>query len=116
VSTGPVNLYDNVYYDNVYADFASSAEIAVRRETYGEDLGQSSWLTAEEWVALADLLGVTAGSDVLEVGSGSGGPAQGHHRPRAAAPRAKSKPRARPPRRSSPLAPPPIPSFCPCSC
>jgi SAM-dependent methyltransferase len=75
VSTGPVNLYDNVYYDNVYADFASSAEIAVRRETYGEDLGQSSWLTAEEWVALADLLGVTAGSDVLEVGSGSGGPA-----------------------------------------
>jgi hypothetical protein len=26
-------------YDNVYVDFASSAEQAVRRETYGEDLG-----------------------------------------------------------------------------
>ena len=62
-------------YDNVYADFASSAEAAVRRETYGEDLGQSSWLTASEWLGFADQLGVSAGSEVLEVGSGSGGPA-----------------------------------------
>ena len=62
-------------YDNVYADFASSAEAAVRRETYGEDLGQSSWLTASEWLGFADQLGVSTGSEVLEVGSGSGGPA-----------------------------------------
>jgi SAM-dependent methyltransferase len=62
-------------YGHVYADFASAAETAVRRETYGEDIGQSSWLTAEEWLEFADLLGVGAGSDVLEVGSGSGGPA-----------------------------------------
>jgi SAM-dependent methyltransferase len=62
-------------YDNVYGDFASSAEAAVRRETYGEDLGQSSWLTASEWLGFADQLGVGAGSEVLEVGSGSGGPA-----------------------------------------
>ena len=62
-------------YDNVYADFASAAETAVRRETYGVDLGQSSWLTAEEWLDFADRLGVTPASDVLEVGSGSGGPA-----------------------------------------
>ena len=39
---GSVNLYDNVY-----GDFASDAESAVRREAYGEDLGQSSWLTAQ---------------------------------------------------------------------
>ena len=62
-------------YDNVYADFASSAEAAVRQETYGEDLGQTSWLTAGEWIRFADRLGVGAESDVLEVGSGSGGPA-----------------------------------------
>jgi SAM-dependent methyltransferase len=62
-------------YDNVYADFASSAEAAVRRETYGEDLGQSSWLTASEWLEFADHLAIGAGSEVLEVGSGSGGPA-----------------------------------------
>jgi len=62
-------------YDNVYADFASSAEAAVRQETYGADLGQSSWLTEREWLEFADQLGIGAGSEVLEVGSGSGGPA-----------------------------------------
>src|SRR5690349_11866605 len=67
---GRVNLYDNVY-----GDFASSAEHAVRRETYGEDLGQSSWLTAGEWLEFADELQVRQGSEVLEIGSGSGGPA-----------------------------------------
>jgi SAM-dependent methyltransferase len=70
VSDNPVNLYDNVY-----GDFASSAEAEVRRETYGEDLGQSSWLTAREWLAFADQLAIGAESEVLEVGSGSGGPA-----------------------------------------
>jgi SAM-dependent methyltransferase len=62
-------------YDNVYGDFASSAEAAVRRETYREDLGQSSWLTAPEWLHVADQLQIGAGTEVLEVGSGSGGPA-----------------------------------------
>ncbi|HYC32719.1 MAG TPA: class I SAM-dependent methyltransferase, partial [Gemmatimonadales bacterium] len=62
-------------YDNVYGDFASGAEAAVRRETYGEDLGQSSWLTASEWLGFADRLGIGERSSVLEVGSGSGGPA-----------------------------------------
>src|SRR5262245_28331220 len=67
---GSVNLYDNVY-----GDFASDAEFAVRREAYGEDLGQSSWTTATEWLGFADLLGIGPKSEVLEVGSGSGGPA-----------------------------------------
>ena len=62
-------------YDNVYGDFASDAEHAVRREAYGQDLGQSSWLTADEWLGFADLLAIGPESRVLEVGSGSGGPA-----------------------------------------
>ena len=70
MATGSVDLYNNVY-----ADFASAAEAAVRRETYGEDMGQSSWLTAPEWLRFADQLGIGADSEVLEVGSGSGGPA-----------------------------------------
>jgi SAM-dependent methyltransferase len=70
MSAHSVNLYDNVY-----GDFASAAEAAVRQETYGEDLGQSSWLTAREWLEFADRLGVGPGAHVLEVGSGSGGPA-----------------------------------------
>src|SRR3954470_2683829 len=64
----PVDLYNNVY-----GDFASSAEAAVRRDTYGEDIGQSSWMTAQEWLGFSDQLGVTGESQVLEVGSGSGG-------------------------------------------
>lgn len=70
MAVNSVNLYDNVY-----SDFASSAELAVRQEAYGEDLGQSSWLTAREWLDFADQLGVGPGTHVLEVGSGSGGPA-----------------------------------------
>ena len=66
----PVDLYNNVY-----SGFGSDVEASVRRQTYGEDIGQSSWMTAKEWLGFADQLGVTAASEVLEVGSGSGGPA-----------------------------------------
>ena len=62
-------------YDNVYSDFESSAETAVRQAAFGVDIGQTSWLTAEDWLRFADLAGVRENSRVLEVGSGSGGPA-----------------------------------------
>jgi SAM-dependent methyltransferase len=62
-------------YNNVYADFGSRAEAAVRQYAFGEDIGQSSWLTATEWLRFADLVQVSEHSHVLEVGSGSGGPA-----------------------------------------
>jgi SAM-dependent methyltransferase len=62
-------------YDNVYGDFASRAETEVRRAAFGEDIGQSSWLTAQDWLRFADEAEVQASSRVLEVGSGSGGPA-----------------------------------------
>jgi cyclopropane fatty-acyl-phospholipid synthase-like methyltransferase len=70
VSANTINLYDDVY-----SNYSANVELEIRRETFGEDLGQSSWLTADEWLGFADALGITAGSDVLEVGSGSGGPA-----------------------------------------
>jgi SAM-dependent methyltransferase len=66
----PINLYDNVY-----ADFGSRAEAEVRRQAFGEDIGQSSWVTAAEWLRFADQARVEASSRVLEIGSGSGGPA-----------------------------------------
>src|SRR5262245_55745845 len=62
-------------YDNVYSDFGSRAEAAVRQAAFGEDIGQSSWMTAAEWLRYADLANVGDRSHVLEVGSGSGGPA-----------------------------------------
>ena len=62
-------------YNNVYSDFASNAEAQVRQAAFGEDIGQSSWTTAAEWLRFADQAQVGKGSHVLEVGSGSGGPA-----------------------------------------
>ena len=62
-------------YNNIYADFGSRAEAAVRHDAFGEDIGQSSWITAGEWLGFADLAHVRNDSHVLEVGSGSGGPA-----------------------------------------
>ena len=66
----PVDLYDNVY-----ANFESRAEAAVRHSAFGEDIGQSSWLTAAEWLRFANQVHVGEHTHVLEVGSGSGGPA-----------------------------------------
>ena len=65
-----VDLY-NTYYDQ----FAADAQVAVRAETYGEDIGQSSWMTADELRHFIDLLKIDQSTNVLEVGSGSGGPA-----------------------------------------
>jgi SAM-dependent methyltransferase len=67
--------HDVDLYNNVYADFESRAEAEVRRQAFGEDIGQSSWLTAADWLRFAGLAGVGPDSHVLEVGSGSGGPA-----------------------------------------
>jgi SAM-dependent methyltransferase len=65
---------DVPFYDRTYGGFQLGARERVRRETYGEDLGQNSWLTAEEWRTFAEWLGVGDGSQVLDVACGSGGP------------------------------------------
>ena len=59
-------------YDNVYTDFGSRAEAEVRRDAFGEDIGQSSWLTAAEWLRFADQVYAREQAHVLEVGSGTG--------------------------------------------
>jgi cyclopropane fatty-acyl-phospholipid synthase-like methyltransferase len=64
----------SAFYDRAYGGFRLGARERVRQETYGEDLGQNSWLTAEEWRTFAGWLGVTEGSRVLDVCCGSGGP------------------------------------------
>jgi SAM-dependent methyltransferase len=46
---------------------------AVRRDTYDEDLGQTSWITGEEACEHFRSLAVGPGAQVLEVACGSGG-------------------------------------------
>jgi SAM-dependent methyltransferase len=60
-------------YDSAYANFQSDAYRAVRIETYGEDLGQTSWVTTEESNEIPKLLDLKPDSYVLELGCGSGG-------------------------------------------
>ena len=62
-------------YGTAYGNFATQALEQVRRETYGEDFGQSSWLTGAEYRRFFRLLQLRATDHVLDVGCGSGGPA-----------------------------------------
>jgi SAM-dependent methyltransferase len=63
------------YYDAQYEQIADRLLAEVRRETWGEDIGQNSWLTVAEYRQFIGWLSLSASSNVLDVGSGSGGPA-----------------------------------------
>lgn len=62
-------------YTATYGSFATRLSAEIRREVYGEDIGQNSWTTAEEQAGFAERSGLTRDSHVLDVGCGSGGPA-----------------------------------------
>lgn len=66
----PVDLYDS-HYGKVEAEVYR----AVRVEAFGEDLGQTSWITAAECDEFCRWLGLRAGQSILEVACGSGGTA-----------------------------------------
>lgn len=63
------------FYDSVYGRFADEVNAAVRAEAFGEEIGQNSWLSADEHRTFFGWLGLDESSEVLEVASGSGGPA-----------------------------------------
>lgn len=62
-------------YDSTYGNFQEQVLAAVRREAFGEDIGQNSWITTDEYDTFYSQLNLSRGDHVLEVASGSGGPA-----------------------------------------
>jgi cyclopropane fatty-acyl-phospholipid synthase-like methyltransferase len=59
-------------YDGAYGNFDSDVYRQVRIETYGQDFGQTSWVTTEESEEIPRSLKLTSDSSVLEIGCGSG--------------------------------------------
>jgi cyclopropane fatty-acyl-phospholipid synthase-like methyltransferase len=62
-------------YVDTYRNYGEDLYEEIRKETYGEDIGQTSWLTADEYRSFFPLLNLSGGKNILEVASGSGGPA-----------------------------------------
>ena len=62
-------------FNVTYANFQKQVLEEIRRETYGEDMGQTSWITTDEYDTFYSWLNLSPGDHVLEVASGSGGPA-----------------------------------------
>lgn len=62
-------------YNSTYSNFEEQVLAEIRRETYGEDIGQNSWITTDEYDTFYSWLNLSADAQILEVASGSGGPA-----------------------------------------
>ena len=62
-------------YNSTYGNFQDPILSTVRKETYGEDIGQNSWITTDEFDQFYSWLQLSKGDHLLEVASGSGGPA-----------------------------------------
>lgn len=62
-------------FDSTYSHFEAEVLARIRQKTFGEDFGQNSWTTAEEYRRWTEWLEIDESSHILEVASGSGGPA-----------------------------------------
>ena len=60
-------------YDSLYGRLDADPHVAVRRQTYDEDLGQASWITLAEAREFFRALELRPGRTALEVACGSGG-------------------------------------------
>ena len=59
-----------------YSHFTKQVLETIRKETFGQDIGQNSWTTVEEYDRFISWLDLRPEHHVLEVASGSGGPAR----------------------------------------
>ena len=61
-------------YESFYRDFDSPLMRQVRQEAYGEDIGQHSWVTADQLRADVDRLRLSRSSRLVDLGCGPCGP------------------------------------------
>jgi SAM-dependent methyltransferase len=62
-------------FDSTYTHFNDQVLDSIRKDTFGTDIGQNSWVTVDEYERLIPWLNLAPDNHVLEVASGSGGPA-----------------------------------------
>jgi len=62
-------------YNANYGNFQTELYAQIRREAFGEDIGQNSWLTSEEQDRFLGWLDLSPGKTLLDVACGAGGPA-----------------------------------------
>jgi cyclopropane fatty-acyl-phospholipid synthase-like methyltransferase len=63
------------HYDANYGNFQTALYEEIRREAFSEDIGQNSWLTADEQDGFLTWLDLSPGKNLLDVACGAGGPA-----------------------------------------
>ncbi len=71
----PTSRPATAHYDANYGNFQTDLYAEIRREAFGEDIGQSSWITADEQDRFLSWLNLSPGKSLLDVACGSGGPA-----------------------------------------
>jgi cyclopropane fatty-acyl-phospholipid synthase-like methyltransferase len=63
------------HYNANYGNFQTELYAQIRREAFGEDIGQNSWLTSDEQDRFLEWLDLSPGKTLLDVACGAGGPA-----------------------------------------
>lgn len=71
----PNSLPSAGHYNANYGNFQTELYAQIRREAFGEDIGQNSWLTAVEQDTFLQWLDLSPGKTLLDVACGAGGPA-----------------------------------------
>ena len=71
----PNSLPPSGQYNAIYGNFETELYAQIRREAFGEDIGQNSWLTSDEQDRFLQWLELSPGKTLLDVACGAGGPA-----------------------------------------
>src|ERR1700756_3106756 len=62
------------HYNTNYGNFETELYAQIRKEAFGEDIGQNSWLTSDEQDRFLEWLELSPGKILLDVACGAGGP------------------------------------------